>query len=163
MSMELKVHRDAAGAITNIDLDVARFSAHHLAQEAPGDFVASIRKRSRTLRYRKGSNLAMSEEELGLVRYHIQSIFHPCSGKHNEVAWAVHDHGGHQQCFWNNGLIFIFSDRKAMVRELRQLGCEPEEEYAEYFTKRGPRSLTVFLVFPLMISMTCASSTEPTM
>lgn len=132
MSMELKVSHNAAGAIANIDVDVARFSVHRLAWESPGDFAASIRKNSRTLRYRKGNSLAMPESELGLVRYYIQSMLHPCTGEHNEVAWGIHDHDGHKQCFWNNGLIVIFSNKEAMVRELQLLGCDPEKEYAAY-------------------------------
>lgn len=83
MSMEVKVYRNAAGAITNIDVEFARFSVHHLARESPRDFAESIRRNSRTLRYRKGNNSAMPEAELGLVRYHIQSMLHPCTGKHN--------------------------------------------------------------------------------
>ena len=163
MSMDLKVYRNAAGAITNIDVDVVRFSVHHLAWESPDDFAASIRKNSRTLRYRKGNSLPMPDSELGLVRYHIQSMLHPCTGEHNEVAWGIHDHDGHKQCFWNNGLIVIFSNKEAMVRELQLLGCDPGKEYAAYIET----SMLIFvadnlLAFRSTTSTTCVSSTEPT-
>lgn len=105
----------------------------------------------------------MPEAELGLVRYHIQSMLHPCTAEHNEMAWAFHDHGGHKQCFWNNGVILIFSNKGMMVRDPQLLGYDPEKEYAAYVA--NPVWIVVadsLLAFPSTTSTICVSSTEPT-
>ena len=127
MSMELEVCRNSNGTIAFVDVKVASFHAHLLASESPKDFVATVQNRSYTRHdgWVSISETVLPENVLGYIRYRIQGELHPCIDEHNRVvrvARGHQDHAAHKQCFLNEYLIFIFSDKEATVRELRSLG-----------------------------------------
>lgn len=132
VSMDIEISRNADGAITSIALDIARFSTSRLANKPPKEFTAVIQNESYIKHYRKSSksnNAAMSEEDLGHVRYHIQSMIHPCTTRDGDIAWGVHDHTGHKKCFLRNRYMFIFPNKQTTVRDLQSLGYDPTREY----------------------------------
>lgn len=160
--MEVAVRRNAAGAITSVDVVVARFCMLYLANVPPKDFVTTIQSTNNTKHYSRGGKTAMSEEELGYVRYHIQSMVHPCTSLNNNIVWGVHEHAGHLKCFSPTPLIFILSDKEAAMRDLRSLGCDIEKEYVQRLARVIQAAVADnLLAFAVAISMIFASSTQP--
>lgn len=127
--MELEVRRNETGAITSFDINVASICTSLLASESPRDFVTTVRNRSLTRHGRQHSNTALTESILGKIRYQIQGELHPCLDQNNRNIRGSYDHAGHNKCFVHKDLIFIFSDKEAMVHELRSLGYDLEKEY----------------------------------
>jgi hypothetical protein len=127
--MELVIRRDAAGSITSVDVVVARFSTFHLADVPPKDFVATVQSQANVKHYDRGGTAPLPEEELGYVRYHIQSMIHPCENTGSDIFWGTHEHASHSKCFCPNPLIFVFSNKETAMRDLRSLGCDIEKEY----------------------------------
>ena len=161
--MELVVHRDRSGAIALVEMVVARFCTSLLARVPPNDFHMAIWYGARVKRYRRGGWAAMSEEELGHVRYDIQSMIHPCVSMNGDLAWGNHDHAGHASCFSSNPLIFIFSNKDAAMRDLRSLGCDLEKEYVQCPSRAiEAAAADDFLASGLATSMTYVSSTSLT-
>jgi hypothetical protein len=162
VSLELEVSRNDNGAVTSFDLNVASIGTSLLAKEFPRDFVTEIRKRSHTSRRRWSSNTALSEYELGNIRYHIQGEFHPCKKADNCAAWASFDHTGHKQCFLNFDLVFICSDKEATIRELRSLYYDLEWECVkELSTHIYVAAADITIAFALSTFTTYVSLTEP--
>ena len=161
--MDLVIRRDTAGAITSVDAVVARFCTFHLARAPPKDFDDAVQSRAHVNCYKKGSTAAMSEEELGYVRYRIQSMIHPCERENGDLIWGAHEHYGHRKCFCPDQLIFIFSNAERAMRDLRSLGCDLEKEYVRFLLRVTETAATDnALAFGFAISMTCVSSTQPT-
>ena len=163
LSMDIELCRNSDGAITSITMDVARFSTIGLARKSPKGFMTAIQDGSHIKHYRKGSNAAMSEEDLGLVRYHIQSMTYPCTTKNDDMAWGVHDNVGHKWCFRRHRNIFIFPDKHTAVRDLQSLGYDPlaVREYVRNLSRAT--CLTIAdnaLAFARVISVTYVSSTK---
>jgi hypothetical protein len=144
-------------------MNVASIRTSLLARESPKDFVTKIRNRSHTSRRRWSSDTALSEYELGEIRYHIQGELHPCKKADNCATWASVDHTGHKQCFLNFDLVFVCSDKEATIRELRSLYYDLEWKYVkDLSTHIYVVAADITLAFALSTSMTYVSLTEPT-
>jgi hypothetical protein len=77
-----------------------------------------------------GGNGAMSEQELGHIRYFLQLLLEPwCIDKDGVELREPLGHIGHKQCKPRNSFIFILPDKRTVLRNFRALGCDLEKQY----------------------------------
>jgi hypothetical protein len=116
------------GAIIAIEMSATKFDTVRLKNKPPRDFAGSIPAGCHRLSYRKCDPGGIPEQELGRVRHTIHDFFQPdCYDNNGTRIWSYQGHSQHKKCLPRRSLVFILSDKHAVLENLRSLGCDVEK------------------------------------